>query len=52
MRKRFDAVKFQRKVREELSKRYSTNRDAFLRELKEKYGYLQKQKVSTHIRQN
>jgi len=49
MGKKFDAVKFQRKVREELSKKYSTNRDAFLRELKEKYGYLQK-RVGTHIR--
>jgi len=42
MRKKFDAVKFQRKVREELSKKYSTNRDAFLRELKEKYDYSRK----------
>lgn len=50
MRKKFDAVKFQRKVREELGKKYSTNRDAFLRELNEKYGHLQKKKVSTHIR--
>jgi len=46
MRKKFDAVKFQRKVREELSKRYSADRDAFLRELRGKYGYLQKQKVA------
>jgi hypothetical protein len=49
MKKKFDAVEFQRKVREELSKRYSANRNAFLRELKEKYGYLQKQKGDTHI---
>jgi len=46
MAKRFDAVKFQRRVREELSKEYSTNRNTFLRELKEKYGYLRKQKIS------
>jgi len=46
----FDAVKFQRKVREELSEKYSSNREAFLRELKEKYGNLQKQKAGTHIR--
>ncbi len=45
MEKRFDAVKFQRKVREELSKKYTTNRKAFLKELKKKYGNLQKQKV-------
>ncbi|MFZ2148670.1 MAG: hypothetical protein WAV28_15755 [Sedimentisphaerales bacterium] len=46
MKKKFDAVKFQRKVREELSKKYCSNRHAFLRELKEKYGTLQKQKTS------
>jgi len=38
MKKKFDAVKFQRKVREELSKKYNVDREAFLRELKEKYG--------------
>ena len=47
MIKKFDAVKFQRKVREELSKKYSSNRNTFRRELKEKYGNLQKQKTST-----
>jgi len=50
MKKKFDAVEFQRKVREELSKKYSTNRDAFLRELREKYGHLKRGKVGTHIR--
>ena len=35
MRKTFDAVKFQRKVREELSKRYLKNPRDFCRELKE-----------------
>lgn len=50
MKKKFDAVEFQRKVREELSGEYLSNREAFLRELKEKYGNLQKQKVGTHIR--
>jgi len=40
--KKFDAVKFQRKVREELSEKYNANREAFLRELKEKYGNLRK----------
>jgi ribosomal protein L29 len=48
MKKEFDAVKFQREVREELSKKYSSNREAFLRELKEKYGNLRKRKVGTH----
>jgi ribosomal protein L29 len=50
MEKKFDAVKFQRKVREELSKKYITERESLLRELKEKYGHLRKQKVSTHFR--
>jgi hypothetical protein len=46
MKKKFDAVEFQRKVREELSKNYSSNRDAFLLELKEKYGHLRKKRVA------
>ncbi len=50
MRKKFDAVQFQRKARQELSEKYSANREAFFRELKEKYGNLQKQKVGTHIK--
>jgi len=50
VKKIFDAVKFQRKVREELSKKYYTNREVFLRELKKKYGHLQEQKVGTHIK--
>jgi len=48
MKKEFDAVKFQRKIRKEFSKKYSSNREAFLRELKEKYGNLRKHKVGTH----
>jgi len=50
VKKKFDAVKFQRNVREELSEKYSSNRKAFLRELKEKYGHLEKQKVDTHLK--
>lgn len=50
MRKKFDAVKFQRKVRQELSEKYSANRKTFLREIKEKYGNLQKHKVGTHVK--
>ncbi|MEJ2067709.1 MAG: hypothetical protein P8Y09_07135 [Deltaproteobacteria bacterium] len=38
MKKTFDAVNFQRKVRAELSKQYVKNREAFLKELAEKYG--------------
>ena len=45
MKKNFDAVKFQRKVRQELGKQYSRNRNIFLRELKEEHGYSHKQKA-------
>lgn len=50
MKKKFDAVKFQRKVREELSKSYLSDRERFLRGLKEKYGHLRKQKVDSQVR--
>ncbi len=50
MGKKFNAVEFQRKVREEMSKEYTTNRQAFLQELKKKYGHLQKHKVGTHFK--
>lgn len=49
MKKRFDAVEFQRKVREELSKKYSENRESFLRELKRRYGRSKAEKVSLDI---
>ncbi len=49
MKKKFDSVKFQRKAREELSKRYVRSRSTFLRELNEKYSNLKKQKVGTHV---
>lgn len=42
MKKTFDAVNFQRKVRAELSKQYLEDREAFLRGLKEKYGKAKK----------
>ncbi len=44
MKKKFDAVDFQRKIREELSNKYAANRNAFLKELKDKYGSLKKRK--------
>ena len=50
MKKRFDAVEFQRKIRKELGEKYLTDREEFLYELEEKYGALHKQKVVTHIR--
>lgn len=38
MKKRFDAVKFQQEIRKELSEKYNSNREEFMRELKAKYG--------------
>jgi len=43
MKKKFDAVQFQRKIREKLGKEYSKNRKNFLRSLREKFGNLQPQ---------
>lgn len=51
MRKKFDAVGFQRKVREELSKKYLENRDSFLKELKGKH-YLTKNRKSARTSDN
>jgi hypothetical protein len=42
MKKKFDAVQFQRQRRDELSKEYSLSRKGFLRELEEKYRGLRK----------
>jgi hypothetical protein len=50
MKKKFDAVKFQREAREQLTKQYTSDREGFLRELKEKYGHLRKQRIGTHTR--
>ena len=50
IKKKFDAVQFQRKARQELSEKYSSNRERFLRELEEKYGHLQKEKVDLYSR--
>jgi len=47
MKKTFDAVKFQRGAREEMSKRYISNREQFLRDLEKKYGHLSRHKVAT-----
>ena len=49
MKKKFDAVRFQRKRREELSKKYNSDREAFLREFKEKYGGLQRKKTGRSV---
>jgi hypothetical protein len=37
MKKKFDAVKFQQETRKELSEKYNSNREEFMRELNEKY---------------
>lgn len=50
MKKRLDAVGFQREAREELSEKYATDREDFLRELKKKYGHLRKQRLDVHDR--
>ncbi len=50
MKKKFDAVEFQRKVRKELGEKYLANREEFLYELEEKYGDLQRKKISAHIK--
>ena len=50
MEKKFDAVEFWQKVRKEFGEKYFSDCEAFLCELEEKYGNLQKQRVGTHIR--
>jgi len=50
MTKKFDAVQFQRRARQQLSEKYCANRKTFLRELKEKYSNLQKHKVGTRVK--
>jgi hypothetical protein len=46
MKKKFDAVEFQRKARAEVSRKYRSNRRAFLRQMKEKYGSLREAKAA------
>jgi hypothetical protein len=45
MKKTFDAVAFQRKIRERLSQQYAANREQFVRELRRKYGHLRTQRT-------
>lgn len=52
MKKRFDAVAFQRKVREDLGKRYATDREAFLRELEQRYRDLKGRRVQSQKDRN
>jgi hypothetical protein len=46
MKKKFDSVGFQRRIRKELSENYSANPKEFLQELKDKYGHLPKRKAN------
>ena len=46
MKKKFDSVGFQRKIRRELSEKYYTNSKEFIQELKDKYGHLKKRKTN------
>ncbi len=50
MKKTFDAVKFQRKAREEISAQYNADPKAFLDKLKKQFGHLRKEKTNTHTR--
>ena len=45
MKKRFDALKFQQETRKELSEKYNSNREEFMRELNAKYGDLRTKAV-------
>ena len=46
MKKKVDCVAFQRKVREELSKEYLTDKEKFRKKLQKKYGHLKKRKAA------
>lgn len=52
MKKMADAVSFQRKARTELSRKYLENREAFLKDLRTKYGRLRKSKGRTKVQQD
>ena len=47
MKKTFDAVAFQRQVRERLSQQYRTQRDQLLQDLRQRYGYLRTRTTET-----
>lgn len=49
-KKEFDAVQFQRKVRKKLSRQYSSNPEAFVRQLRDKYGDVREQKATARKR--
>ena len=47
MKKTFDSVKFQRKAREKLSKRYNIDKNKFLKELHNKYKETDDNKIKS-----
>ena len=52
MKKSFNSVEFQRKIRLELSEKYNSNREEFLNELKRKCGELPKHKTHKKTSRN
>ncbi len=47
MKKKIDAVKLMREIRLNLSEKYLKSREAEMRDLEEKFGYLKKKKTTT-----
>lgn len=50
MAKKIDAVKLQREIRLKLGEKYLKSREDELKELKQKFGYLKKEKVGIPAR--
>ncbi len=50
MKKRFDCVAFQRKIRNELSREYLANKEKFQKKLNEKYQHLHRSKISPALK--
>lgn len=48
MKKKFDAVKFQREARARLTERYRQDPGRFVEELREKYAHLQRRGGVSH----
>ncbi len=50
MKKKFDCVAFQRKIRDELSREYLANKKKFRKKLSEKYQHLHRSKISLALK--
>jgi len=50
MKRTFDAVKFQREVREALSKQYTSDPKGFVKELRKEYGGARKRRVGVRAK--